>query len=370
MDGRSVRSGLSPTARFGDVGKPDLSPIGRHETVTHTAEYVTTPVPAADLAAGDLLVHPHPAENNAVHKVTAVEAKSTHVVIHSMSQETGTPRMHVALPHHLITKIVVGGAALAAVVGGGSVGEAFKRDEDAPDSPPVVTQVVQAPGHAPSSAPTGHVVAPTSASGYATAFAKIDPDEWGAADVAISVPLKDGRSVWLFGDTMSTGRFCHSSAITQTGGYFHVSRKGAQLLPDDDATHIYWIQSGRVQKDSELLVTARSMIIGHNGPWDFRDNGYSRTALVSVSKTGDLSFEKWVSKIECPPPDPGPLYNFGDGNIHHFGYGRVVHPELKLQGGKVLVTTCQNWDDEISNHLNPDGSIRFTDYQPVFSQTG
>jgi hypothetical protein len=100
--------------------------------------------------------------------------------------------------------------------------------------------------------------APTTAAGFADLFAGLDPAQWGGADVAASVPLPDGRSVWLFGDTLSTYRLVHSTAVVQTGGRLHVSRGGAQLLPDDDAHHIYWIVGGSVHDAEHLVITARS----------------------------------------------------------------------------------------------------------------
>ena len=87
------------------------------------------------------------------------------------------------------------------------------------------------------------------------------------------------------------------------------------------------------------------------------------------SPTGDVTFHGWTSeKVICPPSDPGPMYNFGDGNANHFGYLRFTHPELKLAGGKLLVSTSQNWTDTWEQHCNLDGSFRWTDYQPVFTE--
>ena len=199
--------------------------------------------------------------------------------------------------------------------------------------------------------------APTTAAGYAHAFATLPTGQWGAADVALTVPLSTRglvRTVWLFGDTLSTSRFVHSTAIIQTGGRFYVSHQGAQLLPNDDASHIYWILSGRLASAGSLLVTARSIHLTGTGAWAFADDGFSRTALVHVGT--DLTFVRWVSRVYGPMPDQGPLYAYGP---HHFGYSRHVHHELKLTGGQVLVTTCQNWDDGV---LHP-----FAAYRPIFT---
>jgi len=190
-------------------------------------------------------------------------------------------------------------------------------------------------------------------------FAALPPDQWAAADVSISVPLPDGRALWLYGDTLATHSFVHSSAVVQDGGCLHVSRAGAQLLPDDDATHIYWIESALAISGQVVEVKARSIKLVGTGPWDFRNGGYERTAAVDVDPSGDVTFRHWNTRVPSPAPDPGPMYRL-DGRPHHFGYARHVHPEATLRDGRTLVTTCQNFDD---GTLHP-----FADYRPIFSE--
>lgn len=201
---------------------------------------------------------------------------------------------------------------------------------------------------------------PTTAQGFANMFASVSTKEWGAADVSISVPLSDGRSVWLYGDTFSEGRFVHSTAIVQTKGCLHVSNGGAQLLPNDDDRHIYWIESGKQIIAGRLSVRARGVeITDPSNPWGFKDAGFSRDALVTVDYYGNLHFVSWGPKIVSPAPDPGQFVKLDD-NPHHFGYSERAHPEFKLASGKTLWTTCQNWDDGV---LHP-----FADYRPIFSE--
>ena len=200
--------------------------------------------------------------------------------------------------------------------------------------------------------------APATAAGYAAAFAALPPAQWGAADVAITVPLGE-HVVWLFGDTFSTSRFVHSSAVVQAGGAFNVSDDGAQLLPNDDPAHIYWIDCAHARGPDTLLITARSITLTGAGPWDFHDGGFDRTARVTVDAHDDLTFTGWVgAKHYCPAPEPGRMIVYGP---HHFGYAVHTHPELELADGAVLVTTCQNWDDGI---LHP-----VADYRPIFSES-
>lgn len=216
--------------------------------------------------------------------------------------------------------------------------------------------------------------APTTATGYARMFARVPTAQWGAADLAITVPV-GGRSVWLFGDTFSggptgTGRFAHSTAIVQRGGCLHVSRGGAQLLPDGRVerrpsrahpSHIYWIVSGRALTPTSFEVTARSILIFGPSAWDFRDGGVTRTGSVTLDGAGDLAFRGWSRSEHSPPPDAGPLINCdapSPPRPHHFCYARHTHPELRLAGNRMLVTIAQNWDD---------GTLhRYPDYRPLF----
>lgn len=165
--------------------------------------------------------------------------------------------------------------------------------------------------------------------------------------------------VWLFGDTFSTGRFVHSTAIVQTGGCLHVSHRGVQLLPNDSPSRIYWVRSARWYAGA-LRVTARLTILTGTGPWDFHDGGAQRTFTVTIDRAGDARVVRRGPLERSPAPNPGPMYRL-DGQPHHFGYGRHVHPELRLSGGRVLVTICQNWDD---GRLHP-----LRDYAPIFTQS-
>jgi len=205
-----------------------------------------------------------------------------------------------------------------------------------------------APARAPAYCRKG---APVTAAGYARMFAALPVRLWGAADGAASVTMGT-RSVWLFGDTFSTGRFVHSTAITQNRGCLHVSHAGAQLLPNDNRTHIYWIESAVVRSPIRLDIRARTVTLTGTTAWAFRDGGFSRVAVTRLNAAGDLTFSVWKAKFRAPIPDPGPMYVYGP---HHFGYGRRTHPELRLASRKMLVSTCQNWDD---NRLHPPAAYR------------
>jgi len=206
--------------------------------------------------------------------------------------------------------------------------------------------------------------APTTAAGYGTLFADLDPAQWGGGDGALTITL-GRRTVWLFADTLSVGRFVHSSAIVQDGGCLHVSHGGAQLLPDEPSVtgrpRIFWVHSARAARPDAIAVTARAIDLVGNGPWDFRDAGYFRTALVTVDDHGDVTFARWLDRRQSAPPDPGPLLDCetpAPPTPHHLCYGQHRHPALRLAGGRMLVTVSQNWDDGVPRPL--------VQYQPLF----
>jgi hypothetical protein len=206
-------------------------------------------------------------------------------------------------------------------------------------------------------------VAPTTAAGYTKLWSAIPARQWGASDVALSVQISDGRSVWLYGDTFSGDNgFVHSTAITQNGGNLKVSNGGRQLIPNDSQTAVYWIEKAVARPANRLKITCAPMTTGTRGPWDFkRRTAQSRLASAHVDATGNVHFDRWVRYVTAPRPNN----DFKVVGPHHFTYANEDHPELKLKSRMVLHTVCQNWDDPL--HKNADGSISYQDYRPIFS---
>jgi hypothetical protein len=112
-------------------------------------------------------------------------------------------------------------------------------------------------------------------------FAALAITVWGAADGSISVKV-GATSVWLYGDTFSTGRFVLSTAIAQDHGCLHVSHGGAQLLPNDNATHIYWIKSAVAVSPTRVDVRARTVTLTGTRPWAFKNGGFDRAAVTQA----------------------------------------------------------------------------------------
>lgn len=201
---------------------------------------------------------------------------------------------------------------------------------------------------------------------YRAMFAKVPTSQWGAADISISAALPDGRRVWVYGDTLSdTHGFVHSTAIVQDGKALHVSRGGKQLLPNAGKT-FYWPETIKVAKNGTLTITAAPVKMTGTDLFDFaRHKTKSRVAKAQVTKDGDLRFMRWTKMV--PRPDIT-----GDGEDiqilgpNHYSYWEVVH-DIDLRDGSCLKTTSQNWDDGFDAHRNPDGSLKYSDFRPMFS---
>jgi hypothetical protein len=198
-------------------------------------------------------------------------------------------------------------------------------------------------------------------------FAHVPTAQWGGADVAISVRV-DSMVVWLWGDTISAvrswqpyhGRYVHSTAITQQGGCLHVSHGGAQLLPDSPDGTWYWIASAAASGPHRMRITADRVRRSGAGYWGFKIVG-RRTATAVVDGEGDVTFRSWtgkpvpvqhiVRKDGVYQPWSATVSEIASGRIlvsdlphaaHRFSYAPSVHPELRLTGGRTLLTVCRS----------------------------
>lgn len=125
-------------------------------------------------------------------------------------------------------------------------------------------------------------------------FDSIPAAQWQGADHSESVKLADGRVIWLYADTISTGRFVHSTTIVQQAGCFHAGNAGAQLLPNASDGSFYW-PAGAVaftNPGGAYLLVSLVHIRTDPGPAGFVVLG-SAAALVKTS--GDPTFYRWVT---------------------------------------------------------------------------
>lgn len=222
----------------------------------------------------------------------------------------------------------------------------------------------------------GGLSEPKTVRGFERMFDTIPVTQWGAADIGISIRLKDGRRVWLWGDTLiDVGKrqpvMPHSTALVQTGKSIKVSMGGMQLLPNRGST-FYWPETVRA-RGNVLFVTAAPVRMTGPNIFDIeRHPTRSRVARLVVNDLGDVVFKRWVRTVERPEIT-------GDGEdlvilgANHYGYWFVTH-DARVRGGW-LQTMSQNWDyahiegrDKFIEHRNADGSIRYDDFRPVFSR--
>lgn len=243
-------------------------------------------------------------------------------------------------------------AYAAAGIAGLSVVLALQPGSAAPDKTRTTKTVVVSAVTHPARHSGCHAAAPATAAGYAAMFARTPAAQWAGGDTAITVQV-GARHVWLFSDSLSTGRFVHSAAIVQTGGCLHVSHAGQQLLPNT-RTGWYWITSATVYGRSGLRIKAESVKQTGQGPWDFA-TGRSRYALATVNAAGDVTFTRWLPGTPTADKPAGTLVRTGPGRVT---YGRAVHHDIRI-GSSYLVTVCRNWDDGVLHPLRT--------YAPTFT---
>lgn len=348
-------------------------------TVDHMATKAYTSVAAEDLTCGDIVLI---AGRNQV-----VEAKDDDRTDTVLRLRDGQGRNSVKRTRRTarVRKLLLGVLA-AAIAMGGTTGTAFALTDQ---SVPPTAQSMPALDKEHATPPTPTPPTPTlrapkrpepvSVAGYQKMLNRVDVAEWGGADVSYSVDLPDGRRVWLYGDTLSGNNgLVRNSALVQHGGDLHVSHGGQQVLPSEPKaqgrTTIYWPEVARVAKDGTLRVVAAPISVGKNSVWDFYRTGpttKSRVAIVAIDTAGNLTFQRWSGWENRPDIDYDEV-GYNDTRpleMHHWGYAETTHPNIMLADGSHLVTMSQNWDNPMSEHENPDGSLRYHDWRPLFFST-
>ena len=126
---------------------------------------------------------------------------------------------------------------------------------------------------------------PTSPAAYQASFDGLGHStDWLSADTAVPVPLPDGRTVWLFGDTYvgalaadgsiaPNTRFVHNSLVVQDGPCLTPlmgGRPGARtgIIPSPSTGGEYWPMSGAIE-DGVLRVFLCHVTPTGPGPLDF-----------------------------------------------------------------------------------------------------
>ncbi|MGH2714673.1 MAG: DUF5005 domain-containing protein [Thermoleophilaceae bacterium] len=134
---------------------------------------------------------------------------------------------------------------------------------------------------------------------------------WTGGDGAYSVPLPDGRVVWIFGDTFLGGvgpdrrrshesPMVHNTLVVQHSGCLTTLHGGSPatpgaLVPEGEPGTWYWPAAGTVE-GSNLLVTLGRYRRTGSGMWDWRFDGNA----LAVFSLPDL---RLAEVVELPGPD-------------------------------------------------------------------
>jgi hypothetical protein len=187
------------------------------------------------------------------------------------------------------------------------------------------------PGHGPavSADPRPCARHPADAPAFFDAMTTNRTDGWMTADLPASVDLRDGRVLWLFGDTWTGARLPdggiapgarlqHNSALLQTGGCVDlVGAAGAGWLTIPGTEDFWWpadgiVPGGRRGRVVDVFVTR----VRRTGPgiFDFALAGMDvvrlRRADLAVLDVHPLPYQDrlWASSVVV---DGGWLYLFG-----------------------------------------------------------
>lgn len=139
---------------------------------------------------------------------------------------------------------------------------------------------------------------------------------WAGGDQAATVTLPDGRTLWLFGDTIqgrrlrngarsADSRFVHNSLLVQDRRCLTAVPARAEVVPSRADGQWYWPLSAIVTGDRLVVLCARVQRTGPGG-FDFRTTGVD-AAVFSLS-SGTPRFQRIVATPSSSTPDGGNQY--------------------------------------------------------------
>ena len=143
-------------------------------------------------------------------------------------------------------------------------------------------------------------------------------DDWTGSDIAFSLPLLDGRILWLFGDTwigkIRDGRHTDSNMVSNTIGiqeglnpatarleFFHGHKdaRPAAFIQPADGIGVFWLSHGGIHTDSGLYLFASQItnVPGDTSVWGFRAIGI---VIAKVTNPLDAPNRWRVEQIKVP----------------------------------------------------------------------
>lgn len=243
--------------------------------------------------------------------------------------------------------------------------------------------------------------APTTAAGYQAMFDAKNDRGWSGGDQAASIALPDGRTLWMFGDTVrgaqtAAGPYAagagmvHNSFLLQDRGCLSAVRgpRGAEVVPNAVNGDWYWPQSALLERGRLVVVVARTRRTG-NGSLDFRTVG--EDAAVFSLAGGHPSFERIAPLPSSGAADDAAEYGAAvvpDGSWTYV-YGTILVRAPLVFGRSVTVArvpagsfldrsawrywdgrtwardrhaaavVARGWSSTFSVTMRPDGTFRF-----------
>ncbi len=179
-----------------------------------------------------------------------------------------------------------------------------------------------------------------------------DAGNWLGADGAYSVPLPDGRSVWLFGDTILGKRnpdgsrqptaFINNSFLVQQGDKLTLLHGGsdvhpsAEITPTNPATW-YWTAGGLVEGDKLRVFLIQLQRAGNGTPgFDFTSVGSAIASFalpdLTLDSVAPMPFSSTVQYGDSFIEDSDYTYIYGLEDLQAKKYGHVA----RVRRGQVL----------------------------------
>lgn len=174
---------------------------------------------------------------------------------------------------------------------------------------------------------------------------------WTGGDSTYSIPLRDGRNVWVFSDTFlgpvnddgtrpESAPFINNSFVVQRGQELSTVHGGTAetpeaLLPPPTEGGWYWVGDGLQRRDGVIQLMALQYWYGGGGMWDFGwDSNHLATfdpdtfELIDLVDLPSAAGVQWASWIE-PAGQYTYIYGVEDqGASKYMHVARVVGTDL------------------------------------------
>ena len=148
---------------------------------------------------------------------------------------------------------------------------------------------------------------------------------WTGGDSTYSIPLRDGRNVWVFSDTFlgpvnadgtrpESAPFINNSFVVQDGQDLSTAHGGTAeapeaLLPPPEEGGWFWVGDGLQRRDGAIQLMALQYWDGGGGMWDFGwDSNHLATfdpdsfELLDLVDLPSASGVQWASWVEPAGP--------------------------------------------------------------------